>query len=93
MFILDFPQTLEMHVIVNACYSNNIAVCVLCGRAKGPGPGLGLRYDSVSGSSWIYCSIFFPINAPGMGRFQLFYLGFLGYGLDVNVFTVFTSFS
>ena len=27
------------------------------------------------------CVIFFPINAPGMGRFQLFNLGVLGYGL------------
>ena len=29
--------------------------------------------------------IFFPINAPGMGRFQLLNLGVLGYGLCVRV--------
>ena len=29
--------------------------------------------------------IFFPIDAPGMGRFQLLNLGVLGYGLWVRV--------
>ena len=28
--------------------------------------------------------IFFPINAPGMGRFQLLNLGGLGYGLELR---------
>ena len=27
---------------------------------------------------------FFPINAPGMGRFQLLNLGGLGYGLELR---------
>ena len=39
----------------------------------GPGPG------SV---------IFFPINAPGMGRFQLLNLGVLGYGLELRFWVV-----
>ena len=29
-------------------------------------------------------SVFFPINAPGMGRFQLLNLGGLSYGLDLR---------
>ena len=28
--------------------------------------------------------IFFPINAPGVGRFRLFNLGVLGYGLQLR---------
>ena len=28
--------------------------------------------------------IFFPINAPGMGRFKLLNLGVLGYGLELR---------
>ena len=32
--------------------------------------------------------IFFPINAPGMGRFQLLNLGFLGYGLELRFWVV-----
>ena len=31
---------------------------------------------------------FFPINAPGMGRFQLLNLGFLGYGLELMFWVV-----
>ena len=30
----------------------------------------------------------FPINAPGMGRFQLLNLGFLDYGLELRVWVV-----
>ena len=40
------------------------------------------------GRAWIYCSICFPIKSPGMGRFKLFYLVFLGYGLDVRFWVV-----
>ena len=29
-----------------------------------------------------------PINAPGMGRFQLLNLGFLGYGLELRFWVV-----
>ena len=32
--------------------------------------------------------IFFPINAPGMGRFQLLNLGGLGYGLELRFWGV-----
>ena len=32
--------------------------------------------------------IFFPINAPGMGRFQLLNLGVLGYGLELRFWLV-----
>ena len=32
--------------------------------------------------------IFFPINAPGMGRFQLRNLGVLGYGLELRFWVV-----
>ena len=32
--------------------------------------------------------IFFPINAPGMGRFKLFNLGVLGYGLELRFWVV-----
>ena len=32
--------------------------------------------------------IFFPINAPGMGRFQLLTLGVLGYGLELRFWVV-----
>ena len=32
--------------------------------------------------------IFFPINAPGIGRFQLLNLGFLGYGLELRLWVV-----
>ena len=32
--------------------------------------------------------IIFPINAPGMSRFQLFYLGVLGFGLGLSVWVV-----
>ena len=32
--------------------------------------------------------IFFPINAPGMGRFQLLNLGGLGCGLDLRFWVV-----
>ena len=32
--------------------------------------------------------IFFPINAPGMGRFQLLNLGGLGYGLEMRFWVV-----
>ena len=32
--------------------------------------------------------IFFPINAPGMDRFQLFNLGVLGYGLELRFWVV-----
>ena len=32
--------------------------------------------------------IFFPINAPGMGRFQLLNLGVLGYGLELRFWVV-----
>ena len=32
--------------------------------------------------------IFFPINAPGMGRFQLLNLGGLGYGLELRFWVV-----
>ena len=31
---------------------------------------------------------FFPINAPGMGRFQLLNLGGLGYGLELRFWVV-----
>ena len=31
---------------------------------------------------------FFPINAPGMGRFQLPNLGVLGYGLELRFWVV-----
>ena len=31
---------------------------------------------------------FFPINAPGMGRFQMLNLGFLGYGLELRFWVV-----
>ena len=31
---------------------------------------------------------FFPINAPGMGRFQLLNLGVLGYGLELRFWVV-----
>ena len=31
---------------------------------------------------------FFPINAPGMGRFQLLNLGVLGYGLQLRFWVV-----
>ena len=31
---------------------------------------------------------FLPINAPGMGRFQLFNLGGLGYGLQLRFWVV-----
>ena len=34
------------------------------------------------------CVIFFPINAPGMGRFQLLNLGVLGYGLELRFWVV-----
>ena len=34
------------------------------------------------------CVIFFPINAPGMGRFQLLNLGGLGYGLELRFWVV-----
>ena len=34
------------------------------------------------------CVIFFPINAPGMGRFQLLNLGGLGYGLELMFWVV-----
>ena len=32
--------------------------------------------------------IFFPINATGMGRFQLLNLGVLGYGLELRFWVV-----
>ena len=32
--------------------------------------------------------LFFPINAPGMGRFQLLNLGVLGYGLELKFWVV-----
>ena len=32
--------------------------------------------------------IFFHINAPGMGRFQLLSLGVLGYGLELRFWVV-----
>ena len=32
--------------------------------------------------------IFFPINTPGMGRFQLLNLGGLGYGLELRFWVV-----
>ena len=32
--------------------------------------------------------IFFPINAPGMGRFQLLNLGVLGFGLELRFWVV-----
>ena len=32
--------------------------------------------------------ICFPINAPGMGRFQLLNLGVLGYGLELRFWVV-----
>ena len=32
--------------------------------------------------------IFFPINAPGMGRFQLLNLWVLGYGLELRFWEV-----
>ena len=31
---------------------------------------------------------FFPLNAPGMGRFQLLNLGGLGYGLELRFWVV-----
>ena len=31
---------------------------------------------------------FFPINAPGMGRFQLLNFGVLGYGLELRFWVV-----
>ena len=31
---------------------------------------------------------FFPINVPGMGRFQLLNLGCLGYGLELMFWVV-----
>ena len=34
------------------------------------------------------CVIFFPINAPGMGRFHLLNLGVLGYGLELRFWVV-----
>ena len=34
------------------------------------------------------CVIFFPINAPGMGRFQVLNLGGLGYGLELRFWVV-----
>ena len=41
---------------------------------------------------WLDCPgcgvIFFPINAPGMGRFQLLNLGVLGYGLELRFWVV-----
>ena len=33
-------------------------------------------------------AIFSPINAPGMGRFQLLNLGGLGYGLELRFWVV-----
>ena len=33
--------------------------------------------------------IFFPINAPGMGRFQLLNFGGLDYGLELRFWVVF----
>ena len=38
--------------------------------------------DRYTGRAHAGCVIFFPINAPDMGRFQLLNLGVLGYGLD-----------
>ena len=32
--------------------------------------------------------IFFPIKAPGMGRFQLLNLGVLGYGIELRFWVV-----
>ena len=43
------------------------------------------HFDSPSGSVRV---IFFPINAPGMGRFQLLDLGALGYGLELMFWVV-----
>ena len=34
------------------------------------------------------CVIFFPINVPGMDRFQLLNLGVLGYGLELRFWVV-----
>ena len=39
----------------------------------------------------LYCPgrvIFFPINSPGMGRFQLLNLGVLSYGLELRFWVV-----
>ena len=55
------------------------------------GPGLGPRAGP-GRASMILCGpgrvIFFPINAPGMGRFQLLNLGVLGYGLELRFWVV-----
>ena len=37
---------------------------------------------------WSGRVIFFPINAPGMGRFQLLNLGVLGYWLELRFWVV-----
>ena len=40
-------------------------------------------------AQWVYGTRnFFPINAPGMGRFQLLNLGGLGYGLELRFWVV-----
>ena len=47
---------------------------------RGPGPD---RRTHLPGRV-----IFFPINAPGMGRFQLLNLGVLVYGLELRFWVV-----
>ena len=44
-----------------------------------------------AGYEWPVGVIFFPINAPGMGRFQLLNLGGLGYGLELRFWVVISS--
>ena len=41
--------------------------------------------SSVDAAGGVIC---FPINAPGMGRFQLLNLGVLGYGLELKFWVV-----
>ena len=62
--------------------------------------GLGNLFNDIRGEN-IACTqdghpdvpktgrvIFFPINASGMGRFQLLNLGVLGYGLELRFWVV-----
>ena len=47
------------------------------------------RHSCHDDHSWLAGRvIFFPINAPGMGRFQLLNLEVLGYGLELRFWVV-----
>ena len=49
--------------------------------------GRGL-YEPFTKTNLRACVIFSPINAPGMGRFQLLNLGVLGYGSELKFWVV-----